>query len=440
MSSDAAIILSELSKTYRLFRKPSDRFLQGLVGKRKQYYRELQALRDISLTISRGETVGIIGKNGSGKSTLLQLICGTVQPTSGHCQVNGRISALLELGAGFNPEFTGKENVLLNATILGMPRQEIEEKYPAIEAFAGIGEMIHQPVKTYSSGMYVRLAFAVAIASDPDILIVDEALAVGDEAFQRKCYARIRAIQERGGTILFVSHSANSIIELCNRAILLDSGEMLLDGKPKEVIAHYHKLLYAPEEKVNTLRESLKKITKSQASAPAPLPQQVHDFFDPSFIPESQVSFEPHGAVINTARITTLDGRDVNMLVRGKQYRYQYTVTLQKPAQSLQCGMMIKTKSGVLLGGGFYQPDGGKEVTEKCQLHVSFTFFCHLLPGTYFTNAGCSALVEGERIFLHRIVDALMFKVLPEENLSLTGLVDLQLKSEATTSSVEEFV
>ena len=443
MSSDLAVEVTQLSKTYHLFNKPSDRFMQGLWGKRRQYFHEVQALKDVSLSIKRGDTVGIIGKNGSGKSTLLQIICGTVQPTSGACQVYGRISALLELGAGFNPEFTGKENVYLNAAILGMTLEEVTEKYPAIEAFAGIGEMINQPVKTYSSGMYVRLAFAVAIASEPDILIVDEALAVGDEAFQRKCFARIRAIQERGGTILFVSHSANTIVEVCDHAVLLDQGELLFSGRPKEVISHYHKLLYAPEDKVPALRQALKEtmqghtlhLTEEKSENPA---EKKHEsLFDPSLVPESLISFEPHGARISNVRITTEEGRDVNLLNRGERYIYQYDVQFDEDACGIQCGMMIKTKSGVLLGGSFYKNEKERWIMKGVCWQVTFSFVCQLLPGTYFTNAGCSALKENERVFLHRITDALMFKVQPEENLMLTGMIDFTMSADIVDISQE---
>ena len=191
--------------------------------------------------MNKGETLGIIGRNGSGKSTLLQIICGILLATSGRVEVNGKVSALLELGAGFNPEYTGRQNVYIKGSILGLTTKAIEARFDDIMAFADIGDFINQPVKTYSSGMAVRLAFAVAISVDPDILIVDEALAVGDAAFQRKCFARIKHIQESGSTILFVSHGAGTVIELCSRALLLEKGELIASGSPKQVISHYHR-------------------------------------------------------------------------------------------------------------------------------------------------------------------------------------------------------
>lgn len=222
MSSEHAIVVSCLSKCFHIYDTPRDRLLQMLARGRRQYYREFWAMRDVSFTIGKGETVGIVGRNGSGKSTLLQLICGTLNPSGGEIQTHGRIAALLELGSGFNPEFSGRENVYMNAAVLGLSREETEARFAEIEAFAEIGEFIDQPVKTYSSGMMVRLAFAVAINVDAQVLIVDEALAVGDELFQRKCYARIEALKQKGATILFVSHSGGTVIELCDRALLLD--------------------------------------------------------------------------------------------------------------------------------------------------------------------------------------------------------------------------
>ena len=207
MSSDVAIKVDNLCKCYQIYDKPRDRLFQMLMRGHRQYYREFWALTDVSFEIKRGETVGIIGRNGSGKSTLLQMVCGTLNPTSGSIQTSGRIAALLELGSGFNFEFTGRENVYMNGSVLGLSKEEIDACFDDIAAFADIGDFIEQPVKTYSSGMMVRLAFAVQATIEPDILIVDEALAVGDEKFQRKCFARLEALKARGTSILFVSHS-----------------------------------------------------------------------------------------------------------------------------------------------------------------------------------------------------------------------------------------
>jgi ABC-type polysaccharide/polyol phosphate transport system ATPase subunit len=247
MSSEAAIRVSNLSKCYQIYDQPRDRLKQSLLPRLRRliglhphhYYREFWALRDVSIAVGRGETVGIIGRNGSGKSTLLQMICGTLTPTGGRVETSGRVAALLELGAGFNPEFTGRENIYMNAAILGLRKSEIDSKYAQITAFADIGDFVEQPVKTYSSGMYVRLAFAVAIHVDPEILIIDEALAVGDIQFQMKCIARMEEIRARGTTILFVSHALEQVKRFCASAIWLENGVIRLAGEANYVTDQY---------------------------------------------------------------------------------------------------------------------------------------------------------------------------------------------------------
>jgi len=247
MSSDIAIKVENLSKSYQIYEKPHDRLKQSifprlnqLFGKdSKQYFREFSALNNVSFEVKKGETVGIIGRNGSGKSTLLQMICGTLNPTEGSIQINGRVAALLELGAGFNPEFTGRENIFTNGALLGLSRDEIEKKFDTILAFADIGIFIDQPVKTYSSGMFVRLAFAIVANLEPDVLIIDEALAVGDMAFQAKCMARIRALMDGGTTVLFVSHDLGSVRNICQRVLWLNDGQQIGFGDPKTIVDSY---------------------------------------------------------------------------------------------------------------------------------------------------------------------------------------------------------
>lgn len=248
MFSNADVIRVErISKRYSMFDSPRARLKQFLIPRlrrmlglpEKAYFKEFHALSDVSFRISRGETVGIIGRNGSGKSTLLQIICGTSTPTAGTIETNGRVAALLELGAGFNPEFTGRENVYLNAALLGLGPKEIDGRFDDILRFADIGEFIDQPIKTYSSGMVVRLAFATAIHVDPEILVVDEALAVGDVAFQQKCLDRIRQLQRNGVSILLVTHSTNALIEYCDRAIFLKHGKVVMDGACRDVVKAY---------------------------------------------------------------------------------------------------------------------------------------------------------------------------------------------------------
>ncbi|NJM98574.1 MAG: ABC transporter ATP-binding protein, partial [Phormidesmis sp. RL_2_1] len=243
MSDDIAISLKDIAKVFKQYRRPVDR-LKELLIPGKQQADEFWALRDITLEIPKGKTVGIIGRNGSGKSTLLQIIAGTLQPTIGHVSVNGRVSALLELGSGFNPEFTGRQNVFFNGRILGLSTEEIEARFDSIASFADIGEFINQPVKTYSSGMFVRLAFSVAINVDPEVLIVDEALSVGDAVFTSKCMRKIRNYQMTGGTLLFVSHDTSLVSKICNHLVWLDQGSMRESGSPFEVAKKYQAWTY----------------------------------------------------------------------------------------------------------------------------------------------------------------------------------------------------
>lgn len=246
MSSDFAIDASGLSKRYPLYNNPSDRLMSLLWGRKQTQEQSFWALQDVNLQVARGEVVGLVGRNGAGKSTLLQLLCGTIPASSGQLRVQGRVAALLELGAGFNPDFTGIENIFMNGAILGMKRHEIEQRLDEIVEFADIGDFIHKPVKTYSSGMYVRLAFAVATSTDPDILIIDEALSVGDGAFARKSFDRIMRLKEAGKTIFFCSHSMYQVEALCARAIWMEKGRVKMDGNAADVTSAYATSLNAP--------------------------------------------------------------------------------------------------------------------------------------------------------------------------------------------------
>jgi lipopolysaccharide transport system ATP-binding protein len=278
MSSNIAIKVENLSKFYQIYEKPHDRLKQSILprliqlfGKgTKQYFREFSALKDVSFEVKKGQTVGIIGQNGSGKSTLLQMICGTLNPTQGNIQVNGRVAALLELGAGFNPEFTGRENIFTNGALLGLSKDEIEKKFDAILAFADIGLFIDQPVKTYSSGMFVRLAFAIAANLEPDVLIIDEALAVGDMAFQAKCMARIRSLMDRGTTVLFVSHDLGSVRNICQRVLWLKGGQQIAFGDPKIIVDSY----------VREMNEGLNQSVGEEVLSVAAFDEAVNELID----------------------------------------------------------------------------------------------------------------------------------------------------------------
>ncbi len=409
---------------------------------------EFWALREVSLTVRRGETVGIVGRNGSGKSTLLQIIAGTLTPTTGRAQVSGRVSALLELGSGFNPDFTGRENVVFQASLMGVPSAEIEERLPEIAAFADIGDFLEQPVRTYSSGMFVRLAFAVAISVSPDVLIVDEALSVGDEGFQRKCYGRIRSFQERGGTVLFVSHSGAAVVDLCDRALLLDRGERLLEGPPKEVVSRYHRLLFAAPEARERLRSQLLTWTQSDpvsgASPPdlaeteAPTggepPSSLAEHFDPTLIAPAVLSYDSRGCRIESPRLLGAGGLPANLLVRRREYVYTYRVRFIAPGFKVRFGMLVKTVTGFELGGAAsHSPGGGLDHVESGQVfEVRFRFHCLLLPGLYFLNAGVVGVVDGEEVYLHRFIDVLSFRVQAEPGLLPTAIVDFLVEPSVT--------
>jgi lipopolysaccharide transport system ATP-binding protein len=445
MTCSIAIQLNDVSKAYKMYKSTYDRIREALSPRRRGFSHDFYALKNITLNIRQGESVGIVGRNGSGKSTLLQIVCGTLQPTLGSVSVNGKVTALLELGSGFNPECTGRQNIYMNAAILGFKKKEIHELYDGIVAFADIGEFIDQPVKTYSTGMYVRLAFAVAISVNPDILVVDEALAVGDEAFQRKCFSRILDLREKGKTFLLVSHGAQSIIELCDRAILLDRGEILLEGNPKDVISRYQKLIYAPADQVESIRNEL--ICESRGGedsctsrderfkeAAEVKAEDERDFFDPNLVSESRLEYASRGAIISNVRITTLSGRTVNVLCSGKDYCYTYDVRFTEDARYVRFGSMIKTISGFEVGGvlSHSQENLIPFIARGRVVSPMLRFRCSLTPGVYFMNAGVTAFAgdDGE-IYLHRILDAMALRVLPESNLQVTGFVDFSARGQS---------
>ncbi len=407
-------------------------FMRG----RRIFFRPHEALKPVTIDIPRGQTIGIVGANGSGKSTLLQIVAGTLTPTSGKVEVNGRLSALLELGAGFNPEFSGNDNIALNARILGLGEEEIAAKYDSIVAFSGLNaDHLRQPVKTYSSGMYVRLAFSVAIAVEPDILVVDEALAVGDEGFQRKCFARIKEMQEQGTTILFVSHSSGTIVELCDRAMLFDHGELLLDDVPKRVVEEYHKLLFAPPEYTERVRTEIRSLRDELAHSETPA---SHD----DTAPASRVVYPTHGAEILSPQLLNSKGDVAHSFWEEETATFTYQVRLDGIYTNLRCGMLLKTTRGIDLGGAAYHipPEQLSTLKTGDMLSVTFTIPITLEKGTYFLNCGCFTEGTEGTVTLHRIVDAVMFKVLPSDTKRAKrptepkGMIDFSIIGSATPS------
>lgn len=462
-SKDIAIHIQSLSKRYQIYDRPEDRLKQFIIPKLqrfthqtpKNYFREFWALKDISFEVRKGETIGIIGRNGSGKSTLLQIICGTLASTTGSIQTAGRIAALLELGSGFNPEFTGRENVYLNGAILGFSREEIDSRFEAIIRFADIGDFIEQPLKTYSSGMYVRLAFATAINVDPSILIVDEALAVGDEAFQRKCFARIEEIKEKGGTILFVSHSTQTIVQFCDRAMLFDSGEMLLEGRPKMVVSQYQRLVNLTGKDAQLVKEQIRHradltSSKEQESGRAMTemdsesvqnnreinkncsPNNPVEYFDPHLVSKSKVDFENHGVEVRNLRLLNSKNEHVNVIELGRRYSCCYDVSFHQACQDVGFGIGIRNVSGFSFGGANYEQARQLRLESpsigSCY-SISFEFVCILLPGTYFINFGVIGSTEGERRYLARSTDGLLFRVAPQDTGTSGGYIDFGIQT-----------
>jgi lipopolysaccharide transport system ATP-binding protein len=438
-----AIEIKNVTKAFPVYDRPHHRLLQMLSRRDKaRWYKEFVALRDVSFDIPRGQTIGIIGRNGSGKSTLLQIICGTQTPTAGQVIVNGRVAALLELGSGFNPEFTGRENVLLNGMVLGLSEGEIQERFESIAAFAEIGDFMERPVRTYSSGMYVRLAFAVAINVTPDILIVDEALSVGDEAFQRKCFARINRIREDGATIIFVSHSASTVVELCDRAVLLDNGELLTMGSPKYVVSRYQKLLYSPADKFAAIRTAIKngveldeaadvgtRVSGEMASPDPAIHTDGESYYEEGLLPKSAFRYDAVAATIEDPHVETLAGRRVNVLQARREYVYTYRVCFDRAASGIRCGMLIKTVSGLDLVGSVtsWEADSLPWVEAGSVLEIRFRFPCLLASGTYFLNAGVQGEVDGQDVYLDRWIDATMFKVIHEPGRLTTTTMDFDI-------------
>jgi lipopolysaccharide transport system ATP-binding protein len=442
MSSNEIIIqVKNLSKCYNIYNRPQDRLkqsvvprLQQLVGKPpNRYFHEFWALRDVSFDVRKGETVGIIGRNGSGKSTLLQIICGTLSPTNGAVTTQGRISALLELGSGFNPEFSGRENVYLNGAILGLSEEEVDSRFDDIAGFADIGEFIEQPVKVYSSGMVVRLAFAVQAMVDPDILIVDEALAVGDEKFQRKCFARLEELKSKGTSILFVSHSAIQIVELCDKALLLEHGTRLLYTRPLETVRAYQTLIYAPVDEQKRLLQEYRTADQSTQdesgiviqTEPAITSLDNHnDLFDPGLVPETTQFYPVQGAEIRSIRILDAEKRIVNVLSPGKEYQFEVSGRFLSDIEKVYFGIHIRSISGIAVTGQRY-PEEGKfveRVRSGKNFCITYGFKMILVPGVYFV--GCGAWSANEPNCLHRVLDALMFRIVPDRKSRSSGYVD----------------
>lgn len=434
MLSDTAIKVSNLSKCYYIYDKPQDRLFQILNRNRKKYYREFWALKNASFEVKKGETIGIIGKNGSGKSTLLQMICGTLTATEGYVEKKGRVAALLELGSGFNPEFTGRENIQLNASMLGLSKKEIDECLDDIIDFADIDDFIDQPIKTYSTGMAVRLAFAVQSQVNPDILIVDEALAVGDAKFQAKCFERLKQLRNNGTSILLVTHSSEQIVAHCSQAVLLNNGSIMELGDPRHVINCYHDLLFGKkkivleEEPSPTIAETIKSQYQLSVSEDIFSTRPCYNPYEYRWGDEAakildfflEADNTPYPSVISTGQFLKF------------QISIQFLSEIIRPI----LGIRFKTKEGVVvydansetLNLDEFKTFGGKG--KVIQSEISFK--CNLAPGDYFVSLGIASR-QGEEIIPHdRRYDSIHIHILSQVN--FFGLVDLELQ--CTTQEV----
>ena len=390
--NNTAIKVSHLTKIYKLYDKPVDRLKESLHPLKKQYHKEFYALNDINFEIKKGETVGIIGKNGAGKSTLLKIITGVLTPTNGSVHVHGRIASLLELGAGFNPEYTGVENIYFQGSLMGYTREEVAEKVDEIIAFADIGDFVYQPVKMYSSGMYARLAFAVAINVDPDILIVDEALSVGDFAFQFKCFQKFQAFQKAGKTILFVSHSTQQIIQYCNKAMLIHSGNLIKYSDDVKQTTYDYEVLIRKHDGFNI--EELKEVEKTQV-------QNIELDFD--ITPNKEVNehrFGTHEAIF--AKVTLSHDEKATstdaVLTAGKKVYLRFYILAKREFPSIVMGTSIKNRDGITIWGD-NTIDTPITLTQGLN-KISMEFDLNIVAGEYFIDCGMADISFTPRVEL----------------------------------------
>ena len=427
MAEDIAISVNDVSKMYKLYDNPMDRLKESLGLSRKKKYKEHYALNHVSFQVHKGETVGIIGTNGSGKSTILKIITGVLSPTGGEVSVNGRISALLELGAGFNGEYSGLENVYLNGSMIGFSREEIDAKLQSILDFADIGEFIHQPVKTYSSGMFVRLAFAVAINIDPEILIVDEALSVGDVFFQAKCYRKFEEFKEMGKTILFVSHDLSSIGKYCDRVVLLNKGEKLAEGGAKEMVNLYRRVLVNQYDDAD-LEEGAENAEAGQdgqltdGTAGENVSKKEHAGGGRAM--KDSLNLNPKileygsklGEIVAFA-IRDDTGMITNVIEKGKEFSVQMKVRFQADVNDPIFAFTLKDLKGTEITGTntMYEHTPVKPQKAGDVREITFKQIMPLEAGEYMLCLGCTGYKDGDFTVFHRLYDVCNLTVITDK-------------------------
>jgi len=428
-----AIEVRDVTKIYRLYNKPSDRLLEAFSVK-KNRHRDFYALNGVSFNVEKGSTVGIIGTNGSGKSTILKIITGVLTPSAGTVQVNGTVSALLELGAGFNMEYTGMENIYMNGTMMGYTRQEMDQKIPEILEFADIGEFIDQPVKSYSSGMFVRLAFALAINVEPDILIVDEALSVGDVFFQAKCYHKMEEIRKRGTTIVMVTHDMSSIIKYCDKVILLNRGDFLAEGAAGKMVDLYKKILVGldplqDEEKETSDGEKTVEESSFEESEPQCV-KMVSDaskrWLDSLSVNPDYMNYGDGSAEIVDVGLFDEQGRLTNQIFKGSEMTIRMKVRFAKAAAMPIFAFTLKDKKGTELTGTntMYEKVDLEPAKEGDVYEISFRQRMTLQGGDYLLSLGCTSFENGEFIVYNRLYDIVNIAVISAKN--TVGVYDME--------------
>lgn len=421
MEKNLAISVQDVTKIYRLYDKPIDRLLEAMSITKKTYHKKFFALDKISFEIEKGTTVGIIGTNGSGKSTILKIITGVLNPSSGSVEVDGNISALLELGAGFNMDYTGIENIYMNGTMMGFSREEMEKKLPEILEFADIGDFVHQPVKTYSSGMFVRLAFALAINVEPEILIVDEALSVGDVFFQSKCYKKMDEIRQKGTTILMVTHDMGSVIKYCDKVILLNKGSFVAEGNAGEIVDLYKKILanrFEPEQEAED--------EKNSGGAAV---------LESGKLMKEALSLNPNVTEYGDGRAEIYDlglidskGEISNLLIKGEEFtikeRIRFFADIKQPIFTYT----IKDKKGTELSGTntMFELTDVEEVHLGDTYDVEFKQKMNLQGGEYLVSMSCTGFENGQHVVYHRLYDVANITVISNKN--TVGIYDMESK------------
>ena len=438
-----AIEVKEVTKVYRLYEKPIDRLKESLNPKHKSYHKDFYALNGRSFHVEKGQTVGIIGTNGSGKSTILKIITGVLTPTTGEVNVDGKISALLELGAGFNMDYTGIENIYMNGTMMGFTKKEMDEKLQDILDFADIGDFVHQPVKTYSSGMFVRLAFALAINVEPEILIVDEALSVGDVFFQAKCYRRMEEIRQNGTTILMVTHDMGSIIKYCDKVVLLNKGEFIAEGEPGRMVDLYKKIL---ANQMDSLREELendfsggmeiegseKKVLSSKEAAAAHTGADAGRMKDKITINSDRTEYGDGRAEIFDLGLFDARGNLTNLLIKGEMFTIKERIRFNEKLQNPIFTYTIRDKKGTDLSGTntMYEGADVKPVGPGDVYDVSFTQKMTLQGGEYLLSMSCTGFEGEEHVVYHRLYNVANITVISNKN--TVGIYDMESEVETT--------